>query len=69
MKRRASVSFALALAATTAAGSAGATGLTDHGEDLEAPESTVELHGYFRVRGSLLQNLDLDRGPTPSGQL
>lgn len=25
-----------------------------------------DLDGYFRVRGSLLHNLDLDRGPTPT---
>jgi uncharacterized protein (TIGR04551 family) len=46
-----------------------ATGLTDHGEDLEAPKSVFELDGYLRIRGALLNNLDLDRGPTPSGQL
>jgi uncharacterized protein (TIGR04551 family) len=27
-----------------------------------------EAHGNFRVRGEALGNLDLDRGPTPSGQ-
>jgi len=59
----------VALAAATSVDVAHATGLTDHGEDLEAPPSTVEIHGYFRVRGSLLYNLDLDRGPSPSGQL
>ena len=32
------------------------------------PESTsVELHGYFRSRGEMLYNLDLDHGLTPSG--
>lgn len=46
-----------------------ASGLDDHGADLfvrEKPE--VRLSGYFRVRGELLNNLDLDRGTTPSGR-
>ncbi len=45
-----------------------ASGLTDHGEDLQAPESILRLDGYFRTRGALFYNLDLDRGPTPSGR-
>jgi uncharacterized protein (TIGR04551 family) len=46
-----------------------ATGLSDHGQDLHAaPESVLEAHGYFRTRGAVFHNLDLDRGPTPSGQ-
>jgi uncharacterized protein (TIGR04551 family) len=49
--------------------SAGATGFTDIGQDLEGREKAdVTLHGYFRVRGEGLDNLDLDRGLTPSGQ-
>jgi uncharacterized protein (TIGR04551 family) len=59
----------LAIAAVLVAAPAGATGLTDHGVDLEAPDSIVELDGYFRMRGSLYHNLDLDRGPTPSGEV
>lgn len=44
------------------------SGLGAHGEDLlvrEKPE--VKVTGFFRVRGDLLHNLDLDRGTTPSG--
>lgn len=48
---------------------ASASGFTDYGRDLEAPEEIVELDGYFRTRGDILHNLDLDRGPTPSGEL
>jgi uncharacterized protein (TIGR04551 family) len=52
-----------------AAGPAGASGLADHGEDLfKREETTVKLSGFFRVRGDVLHNLDLDRGPTPSGR-
>jgi uncharacterized protein (TIGR04551 family) len=47
-----------------------ATGFTDIGQDIEAQsETTFLFHGALRVRGELLYNLDLDRGPTPSGQL
>ena len=47
---------------------AGATGFTDIGQDIEAKSETeVEVHGALRLRGSLLNNLDLDRGLTPSG--
>lgn len=46
-----------------------AQGLTETGEELRGDrEETVELDGYFRGRGTGLYNLDLDRGPTPSGQ-
>lgn len=52
-----------------AAAPAFASGLADHGEDLfKREETTVKLDGYFRVRGDLLHNLDLDRGLTPSGK-
>ncbi|HUB09525.1 MAG TPA: TIGR04551 family protein [Myxococcales bacterium] len=45
-------------------------GFTDVGQDLEGREHTVfAAQGYFRTRGELLYDLDLDRGPTPSGQL
>ena len=45
-----------------------ASGLADHGADLIQREKfEVELHGFFRVRGDWLNNLDLDRGTTPSG--
>ncbi len=54
----------LLLAATQAV----ASGLADHGDDLYQREKIeVELHGFLRVRGDLLNNLDLDRGTTPSG--
>jgi uncharacterized protein (TIGR04551 family) len=47
---------------------AGATGFTDYGADLEAPESWFDVSGYLRTRGLILGNLDLDRGLTPSGE-
>lgn len=55
----------LSLLATTAS----ASGLADHGEDL-FPREKVEfsLSGFFRTRGDWLNNLDLDRGTTPSGR-
>jgi uncharacterized protein (TIGR04551 family) len=49
---------------------AAATGLTDYGRDLRGkPSKWFEADGYMRMRGALLNNLDLDRGATPSGQL
>jgi uncharacterized protein (TIGR04551 family) len=46
------------------------TGFRDYGQDLELHDDwAIELHGYFRLRGDLLWNLDLDRGPTPSGDV
>jgi uncharacterized protein (TIGR04551 family) len=61
---------ALSLALLFLAPRAGATGFADHGRDLGAkPEEQVRLDGYFRVRADALYNLDLDRGPTPSGEL
>ena len=51
------------------ASSAHAGGLMDHGDDLyEREKVELKVSGYFRVRGDLLHNLDLDRGTTPSGQ-
>ena len=45
-----------------------ATGFTDIGQDIVPRQDTaVEIDGYLRVRGELLNNLDLDRGLTPSG--
>lgn len=44
------------------------SGLGAHGEDLLVREKAeVKLTGFFRVRGDLLSNFDLDRGTTPSG--
>jgi uncharacterized protein (TIGR04551 family) len=60
---------ALAGALLLAPGAARATGFTDIGEDIKAQtETTVKVTGTFRVRGEALYDLDLDRGPTPSGQ-
>ncbi|MBL8721668.1 MAG: TIGR04551 family protein [Myxococcales bacterium] len=60
----------LAAALVLVALPARATGFTDVGDDLHPRDKTeVELHGAFRVRGELLNNLDLDRGTTPSGEL
>lgn len=50
-----------------------ATGFSDIGDDIAAHEDSddfsFEVDGYLRVRGEALTNLDLDRGPTPSGEL
>ena len=59
--------FAFALLAP---GLAHATGFTDRGQDIvPSTETRFELDGYLRLRSEALYNLDLDRGPTPSGQL
>ena len=59
-----------ALGALSAPATARATGFTDIGDDLRSHvQTTVEAHGSLRVRSEGLYNLDLDRGPTPSGQL
>ncbi|MGZ3453955.1 MAG: hypothetical protein ACXVEF_30395 [Polyangiales bacterium] len=49
---------------------ANATGFTDIGNDFEAARDKTEfkIQGNFRLRGEALNNLDLDRGLTPSGQ-
>ena len=63
-------SIALAALCALSAAPARATGLSDHGEDLRhAPPHIVNLSGYYRLRAEALENLDLSRGPTPSGQL
>ncbi len=36
---------------------------------VDRKNTAVALHGALRLRGELLGNLDLDRGPTPSGQI
>ena len=47
-----------------------ATGFTDIGQDIRAQvDTTVEFHGSLRTRSEILHNLDLDRGPTTSGDL
>src|SRR4051812_30307706 len=61
---RGSLIFAALLVSSVAQ----ASGLADHGADLFQREKfEVSLHGYFRLRGDWLNNLDLDRGTTPSG--
>ena len=63
-----------ALSGILSATTVGADGIGDIGGEL-APgqwasprtETTLDVHGYFRARGDALYNLDLDRGPTPSG--
>ena len=73
MLRRSIAGAAAALAVLAGpVGRASATGFTDIGQDIrlhEADEFSLELDGYLRVRGELLGNLDLDRGPSPSDQL
>lgn len=69
MTGRALFAAALAGALTLAPASARATGFTDIGEDIKAQtETTVKVNGTFRTRGEVLYDLDLNRGPTPSGQ-
>ncbi len=72
-KRRERRAAALALIAgisLLSPASANATGFTDIGDDLRSHvRSIFDLHGQFRLRGEMFYNLDLDRGPTPSGQL
>jgi uncharacterized protein (TIGR04551 family) len=66
VKARASL---LAAALVLSPAGAGATGFTDIGEDIRAQtETTIKVSGFFRTRGEALYDLDLDRGPTPSGQ-
>ena len=61
---------AITLALLLLPSSATATGFTDIGQDIRAQvETTVEFHGALRQRSELLHNLDLDRGPTTSGEL
>lgn len=75
MRRAAQIALAvLALALAPAAADAQArpkkTGFHEHGQDLELHDDwALEIDGYFRIRGDVLYNLDLDRGPTPSGAL
>ncbi|MFL5319955.1 MAG: TIGR04551 family protein [Myxococcaceae bacterium] len=52
-----------------AAPSFAASGLAEYGNELLPGEPAgVKLHGYLRTRAEAFWNLDLDRGPTPSGQ-
>ena len=50
---------------------ASATGFTDIGQDIATNQDELEikLEGFLRLRGMFFYNLDLDRGPTPSGEL
>jgi uncharacterized protein (TIGR04551 family) len=60
---------ALAAALALSPEAARATGFTDIGEDIRAQtETTIKVTGTFRIRGEALYDLDLNRGPTPSGQ-
>jgi uncharacterized protein (TIGR04551 family) len=59
---------ALLLLLVSAPRPAAATGFTDAGQDiLAAKDSWFQLSGALRVRGEAFDNLDLDRGLTPSG--
>ncbi|MFO0554110.1 MAG: TIGR04551 family protein [Polyangiaceae bacterium] len=70
MSPRVLITASTLFAALAIAPSAQASGLTDHGEDLDTPPSSiVDFHGYLRMRGTVYGNLDLDRGPTPSGEI
>jgi uncharacterized protein (TIGR04551 family) len=62
--------FAIAGALLLVPSHAFATGFADIGQDITPREdAAVKLSGYLRTRAEALSNLDLDRGPTPSGQL
>jgi uncharacterized protein (TIGR04551 family) len=62
-------SAALVASGVLAPSAARATGFTDIGEDIKAQtETAFKINGTFRIRGEALYDLDLDRGPTPSGQ-
>ena len=64
------VSSLLVASLSLFASAASATGFTDIGQDLVPSDSArVALEGSFRARAEALDNLDLDRGTTPSGQL
>ena len=69
----AAVTFAAAVLGLAAAPNADAgesSGLGTYGSDLGLRrESVFSLDGYFRLRGELQHNYDLDRGPSPSGQM
>src|SRR5262249_40691012 len=61
--------LAIAVALVLAPAEARATGFSDYRDDLNAPrERWFEIDGYLRTRGTIYNNLDLDRGPSPSGQ-
>ena len=67
--KRAVLPLALALASLSPR-LAGATGFGELGQDIpKKPDVSVRLDGYFRMRAEALYDLDLSRGPTPSGQL
>ena len=60
----------VAVTLLTSATPARPSGFTDYGQDLRPnPRSWIRLNGSFRIRGTGFYNLDLDRGPTPSGEL
>lgn len=63
------LAMALAVSGATA-NEARAAGFSDYDESLRAPhDHVVDFAGSLRLRGEILDNLDLDRGPTPSGEL
>src|SRR5262249_2952892 len=52
-----------------ASASAPAPGVPAIGQGITpAAETAIRLDGYFRLRGEMLHDLDLNRGLTPSGQ-
>ncbi len=74
MKAPSCAAWAL-IAVAAATGPAAADGFADYGSELAARKfasprehTDVTIDGGLRVRGEMLDNLDLDRGLTPSGQ-
>ena len=69
LSRKGAAAIAM-LAISAGAGEARATGFTDIGDDLRTHvKSMFDIHGSYRIRGEMFYNMDMDRGPTPSGQL
>jgi uncharacterized protein (TIGR04551 family) len=67
--KRACIVAMVLLSTSASSRTARATGFTDIGEDHTPHGKTaVELDGYMRLRGDVFDNLDLDRGLTPSGR-
>jgi uncharacterized protein (TIGR04551 family) len=64
------IAGSLAAAFCLVAATARASGFTEIGDDIRLrDEADVEVRGAYRLRTDLFHNMDLDRGPTPSGEV